>query len=202
MSLRRRFRVLNGQNGHVDDSDCPAELIGGREKRDIVLVPADPGWPGKFAQHADRIRRGLGSVAVRVDHVGSTAVPGLAAKPIIDIDLSVRDVEDESRYLTPLRECGYVLRVREPGHRMVRTPALDVHVHICEVGSEWERRHLLFRDWLIADEDDRAGYAALKARLAGQTWSDMNEYADAKGTLVSDIMQRAEAWAASTDWTY
>lgn len=175
-------------------------MIGGREKRDIVVLPHDPDWPNKFAEHADRIRQCLGSIAVRVDHIGSTAVPGLAAKPIIDIDVSVRDVEDERLYLTPLTECGYELRVREPGHRMVRTSALDVQVHICQGGSDWERRHLLFRDWLIADDADRDAYAALKTLLAGQTWSDVNAYADAKGTLIAKIMERAEAWAARICW--
>jgi GrpB-like predicted nucleotidyltransferase (UPF0157 family) len=190
------------QGIHVAAEPRPAELIGGREKRDIVVVPHDPDWPSKFAQHADRIRRCLGGIAVRVDHIGSTAVPGLAAKPIIDIDVSVRDVEDDELYLRPLAACGYELRVREPDHRMVRTPALDVQVHICQAGSQWERRHLLFRDWLIADDSDRAAYAALKTQLAGQTWNDMNEYADAKGPLIAGIMARAEAWAASSGWTY
>lgn len=191
-----------GENDGMDDAGKAVELIGGREKRDIILVPYDPAWPRTFAEHADRIYQALGSVAVRVDHIGSTAVPGLAAKPVIDVDLSVQDVEDESAYLPLLAECGYVIRVREPGHRMVRTPARDVHVHVCGVGSEWERRHLLFRDWLRANEGDRAAYAALKARLAQRAWNDMNEYADAKGELVSEIMTRAETWAARTRWTY
>jgi GrpB-like predicted nucleotidyltransferase (UPF0157 family) len=186
----------------VEDSESRVELIGGREKRDIVVLPYDPAWPGTFAEHADRIRRALGSVAVRVDHIGSTAVPGLVAKPIIDIDLSVRDVEDEASYLPLLIGCGYSLRVREPGHRMVRTPNRDVHVHIGGTGTDWERRHLLFRDWLREDERDRDAYAALKCRLADQSWEDMNEYADAKGALISEILTRAEAWATSTRWMY
>ena len=191
-----------GENDGMDDAGKAVELIGGREKRDIILVPYDPAWPRTFSEHADRIYQALGSVAVRVDHIGSTAVPGLAAKPVVDVDVSVPDVEDESAYLPLLAERGYVLRVRERGHRMVRTPVRDVHVHVCGAGSEWERRHLLFRDWLRANEGDRAAYAALKARLASRTWDDMNDYADAKGALVSEIMTRAEAWAAHTRWTY
>jgi GrpB-like predicted nucleotidyltransferase (UPF0157 family) len=98
-------------------------------------------------------------------------------------------------------DAGYRLRVRQPGHRMVRTPALDVHVHICTAGSEWERRHLLFRDWLRANADDRDAYARLKRRLAEQDWPGMNAYADAKGPLIAEIITSAETWARSTDWT-
>jgi GrpB-like predicted nucleotidyltransferase (UPF0157 family) len=127
-------------------------------------------------------------VALRIDHIGSTAVPGLVAKPIIDIDVSVPDADDDATYLPPLRDAGYLLRVREPGHRMVRTPALDVHVHICTAGSDWERWHLLFRDRLRADANDRAAYAKLKLRLAEQDWPDMNAYADAKGPLIEEIL--------------
>jgi GrpB-like predicted nucleotidyltransferase (UPF0157 family) len=120
------------------------------------------------------------------------------AKPIIDIDVSVPDVDDENAYLPALEMAGYVLRVREPEHRMVRTPALDVHVHVCTAGSDWERRHRLFRDWLRHDEADRNAYAALKVGLAGREWPDMNDYAQAKGPLIAEITARAEAWAAQS----
>ena len=158
------------------------------------------------ASHAARrtARGGLplvGAVARRVDHVGSTAVPGLAAKPIVDIDLSVPDVDDEPSYLPALERAGYLLRVREPGHRLVRTAERDVHVHVCPAGSDWERRHLLFRDRLRADRRDRAAYAALKLDLAGREWADMNAYADAKGPLIADITRRAEGWAQRVGWT-
>jgi GrpB-like predicted nucleotidyltransferase (UPF0157 family) len=175
------------------------ELIGGTEKRDIVVVAHDPLWPARFAAERQRIVGALGPTARRVDHIGSTAVPGLDAKPIIDIDLSVPDVDDEPTYLPALERAGYHLRVRQPGHRMVRTADLDVHVHICGEGSEWERRHLLFRDWLRIDDADRAAYAALKRALARREWSDMNAYADAKGALIGQIMTRAEAWAEHVD---
>ena len=111
-----------------------------------------------------RIEDALGSAASRVDHIGSTAVPGLAAKPIVDIQVSVPDVEQESSYLEALVAAGYQLRVREQGHRMFRTPELDVHIHVCDAGSDWERRHLLLRDWLRESADDREAYAALKMR--------------------------------------
>jgi GrpB-like predicted nucleotidyltransferase (UPF0157 family) len=177
-----------------------AELIGGIEKRDIVVVGYDPSWPGRFAAERQRILDALGPTARRVEHVGSTSVPGLAAKPIIDVDLSVPDPDDEPAYLPALERVGYHLRVRQPGHRMVRTANLDVHVHICGEGSEWERRHLLFRDWLRSDGADRDAYAALKRELARRAWSDMNAYADAKGVLIGEITARAEAWAKRVDW--
>ena len=183
--------------GVVDES-C---LVGGREERAIVLVAYDPTWPATFAEHRDRIREALGARAVRVDHIGSTAVRGLTAKPVIDIDLSVDDPDDEPAYLPDLVAAGYGLRVREPGHRMVRTPGRDVHVHVCERGGSWERRHLLFREWLRRDRDDRAAYTALKRDLAQRDWPDMNAYADAKAPLIGQITARAERWARTTAWT-
>jgi GrpB-like predicted nucleotidyltransferase (UPF0157 family) len=128
-------------------------------------------------------------------------VTGLAAKPIIDIQTSVPEVEDESSYLPSLVEAGYQLRVREPDHRMFRTPELDVHVHVCDTGRDWERRHLLLRDWLRHSSDDREAYAALKTELQKQTWETMNHYAEAKTTLISEMMVRAESWALATGWS-
>jgi GrpB-like predicted nucleotidyltransferase (UPF0157 family) len=177
------------------------ELIGGIEQRTIHIAAPDPSWPLRFAAERDRITTALGTTARRVDHIGSTSVPGLAAKPIIDIQVSVPDIDDEQSYVDPLQAAGYRLRVREPGHRMLRTPERDVHVHVCGAGSAWERRHLLFRDWLRRDPADLAAYQELKRKLAAQEWADMNAYADAKGPLVVEISGRAEAWAQETGWT-
>ncbi|WP_203217586.1 GrpB family protein [Nocardia arthritidis] len=177
------------------------ELIGGIEKRDIRIVDYDAAWPRRFAEERARIAAALGATARRIDHIGSTSVPGLAAKPIIDIDLSVPDVEDEATYLDALLAVGYRLRVREPGHRMVRTPHHDVHVHICTLGSEWERRHLLFRDWLRLDAADRTAYEQLKRKLAQRDWADMNAYAEEKGPLITEITRRAQEWAQNCGWT-
>ncbi|MCV7156652.1 GrpB family protein [Mycolicibacterium brisbanense] len=179
----------------------PVELIGGVEKRVIKVVPPDPAWSAKFAVERETIATALGVKAVRVDHIGSTSVPGLAAKPIIDIALSVGDVDREEDYLTDLITAGYQLRVREPGHRMVRTPDLGVHVHVCTAGSDWERRQLLFRDGLRYDESDRATYNSLKTQLAQRDWPDMNAYAAAKSPLITEITARAEKWAARSGWT-
>ena len=177
------------------------ELIGGPETRAIVIEPYRPAWPATFQEQRRRIEDALGSVACRVDHIGSTAVPGLAAKPIVDIQVSVADVEHEPSYLQPLVAAGYRLRVRERGHRMFRTPELDVHIHVCDVGSDWERRHLLLRNWLRESAEDRDAYAALKTELQKQGWETMNHYADAKTALISVMTSRAETWAASTGWS-
>jgi GrpB-like predicted nucleotidyltransferase (UPF0157 family) len=171
--------------------DRDTVLIGGREKRDIVVVEHDPAWVARFEAQRSRISRALGERALRIEHIGSTSVPGLAAKPIIDIDLSVADPEDESGYLTDLEQAGYVLRVREPEHRMLRTPERDVHLHIGALGSLWSQRHLVFRDWLRTHPDDRQRYEDVKRALAEREWDDMNDYADAKTEIVADVMQRA-----------
>lgn len=192
---------MNGRHAKMGGMHDRRELIGGIEKREIRLVDYRPTWPDRFAEERDRIAVALGAVARRIDHIGSTSVPGLVAKPIIDIDLSVPEVEDEGAYLEPLLGAGYRLRVREPGHRLVRTPERDVHVHICTVGSEWERRHLLFRDWLRHDARDRTAYGQLKQRLAQQDWPDMNADANAKGPLIIEITARAASWAQSVGWT-
>src|SRR4051794_922946 len=112
-------------------------LIGGAEKRAIIVVPYDPSWLDRFNTEAARIAGALGENALAIEHVGSTSVPGLAAKPIIDILVVVKDSSDESAYLNQLEAAGYVLRVREPEwyeHRMFRTPDLDVHVHVHTAG--------------------------------------------------------------------
>ena len=175
------------------------ELIGGPEEREIVIVAYDPAWPARFEGHRARIADALRTRALRIEHVGSTAVPELAAKPIVDIQLSVSDVEDEGRYVPGLEAAGYRLRVREEGHRLLREAAA-VHIHVCPQGSDWERRHLLFRDWLRTDATDRERYAETKMELAARAWQTMNHYADAKSAVIEQIMRRAERWARRTGW--
>jgi len=174
----------------------PGELIGGPERRVVRIVDWSPAWPGRFVRERARIVAALGERAERVEHVGSTAVPGLAAKPIVDLQVSVVDIEDEGAYVADLVGAGYVLRVREHAHRMLRTRERDVHVNVCDVGGDWERRHLLFRDWLRHDAEDRHAYEALKRRLATRDWPDMNAYAEAKSAFIAAATARAERWAA------
>jgi GrpB-like predicted nucleotidyltransferase (UPF0157 family) len=120
-----------------------------------------------------------------------TAVRGLAVKPIIDVLVTLDDVEGESRYRPTLEACGYVLRVREPDHRMFRTPRRDGHVHLWRSGSEEERRQLLFRDWLRRNATDRDLYERTKRELSRRFWTDMNYYAEAKSAVIAAILQRA-----------
>jgi GrpB-like predicted nucleotidyltransferase (UPF0157 family) len=183
------------------DSYLDRVLIGGRERRQIVVVDYEPSWPQSFDRHKTRITAALGPTARRIEHIGSTAVPGLAAKPIVDILVALDNLEDEASYGPALERAGYVLRVREEGHRMFRTPELDVHIHIWPAEGAEITRHLLFRDWLRVDSGDRRAYEALKRSLAHRDWEDMNHYADAKRALIADIMVRADTWARSSGWT-
>jgi GrpB-like predicted nucleotidyltransferase (UPF0157 family) len=169
-------------------------LIGGNEKRKIVIMDYNPLWPETFQKHAALITQALGSKALCIEHVGSTSVPGLAAKPIVDIVVVVEDSSAEDAYLPPLLAAGYVLRVREPDwhqHRMLRTPELDVHVHIFSSGCTEIGRMIAFRNHLRGNADDRRSYEALKRNLAKQDWPDMNDYARAKTELVEQIVVKA-----------
>ena len=167
-------------------------IIGEIEPRTIVVADYDPAWPERFRQEEARIRAALGEAALSVEHIGSTAVPGLAAKPKVDILLVVEDSAEEASYLPALEEAGYVLRVREPDfdeHRMFRTPAKDVHLHVFSAGSPEIERYLLLRE----DEGDRELYARMKRRLAAEEWPSMQHYAEAKTEVVEGIIARASA---------
>jgi len=167
----------------------------------ITLVDYDPSWPTLFAREAERIRAILGSTALLVEHAGSTSVPGLAAKPIIDIVLAVPDSADEQAYVPPLEAAGYVLRVREPDwfeHRMLKGPDADINLHVFSAGASEIDRMLLFRDWLRENDPDRDAYVRVKRNLAQQKWRHVQHYADAKSAVVAEIMARATA-ASSGD---
>jgi GrpB-like predicted nucleotidyltransferase (UPF0157 family) len=173
-------------------ADEPLEtgLIGGAEKREIKIVDYDQDWPKKFETHARVIADALGGTALRIEHIGSTSVPGLAAKPIIDILVVVPDSADESAYLPQLEAAGYVLRVREPDwneHRMFRTPEQDMHIHIYSIGCPEIQRNLTFRDRLRRNIEDCRRYEQTKRELAAKEWSDMNAYAEAKTEVIESI---------------
>jgi GrpB-like predicted nucleotidyltransferase (UPF0157 family) len=126
------------------------------------------------------------------EHIGSTAVPGLVAKPVIDLQVAVPDVTDEGTYRTPLESLGLILRAREPGHRFFRPAAgrpRVVHVHVCAQGSTWERDHLLFRDQLRARADVAAAYAELKTRLAAEVGSDRAAYTAGKSSFIKQVVE-------------
>lgn len=169
------------------------ELIGGPEKLEVHLQDSDERWPELFAEHRARILAALAGADVDIEHIGSTSVPGLAAKPIIDIVVAVDDITAEEDYLGPLLTAGYELRVREPRHRMVRTPTRDVHVHLYERGDPAIDEYLLLRDHLRSDGADRALYEHTKRALLERQWDDMNDYADAKTDVILAIKARARA---------
>ena len=156
----------------------------------------DPEWPVLFAREETRIRAALGERALLVEHAGSTSVPGLPAKPIVDIVLVVSDSSDEGAYAPSLEAAGYVLRIREPDwyeHRLFKGPDTNVNVHTFSEGCEEIDRMLLFRDWLRDHEDDRVRYAEAKRELAGREWKYVQNYADAKSDVVQEILARAIA---------
>ncbi len=175
---------------HLDEY-LDSVLIGGRERREVVIADYDPQWPRRFDAERERIGSALGATALRIEHIGSTSVPGLAAKPIVDVLVAVSDVRDESSYGPALERAGYELRVREPEHRMYRTPERDVQVHVWNEGDPEVDRYLVFRDRLRSSADDRNEYELLKRSLAQREWSDVNHYADAKGPLIKAILARA-----------
>lgn len=162
----------------------------------VVVVDYDPDWPRQFATEAARIRAALGAHVLLLEHAGSTSVPGLAAKPIIDIVLVVRDSSDEAAYVPPLEAVGYVLRVREPDwyqHRVLKRVDPAVNLHVFSPGCPETERMLLMRDWLRAHEDDRDLYERTKRELAQRDWKYTQNYADAKTTVVEEILAHARA---------
>jgi GrpB-like predicted nucleotidyltransferase (UPF0157 family) len=171
-------------------------LIGGVEKSEIKIADYDTDWPKTFERHATIIADALGGVALRIEHIGSTSVPELASKPIIDILVVVADSADESAYLGQLEAAGYVLRVREPDwneHRMFRNPERQVNVHIYSAGCPEIERNLTFRVRLRRNVDDRRRYEKTKRKLATNQWPDMNAYAQAKTTVIESIIAAAQA---------
>ncbi|RBQ18205.1 hypothetical protein DP939_20115 [Spongiactinospora rosea] len=161
----------------------------------VRLDEYDPRWPELFAREAGRVRSVLGATALRVEHVGSTSVPGLCAKPIIDMLLVVPDSADESAYVAPLEAAGYRLWIREAEwleHRLLKGPDTDINMHVFSEGVGEIDRMLRFRDRLRADEGDRNKYADAKRELARRTWRHVQHYADAKTSVVQDIMERAD----------
>jgi GrpB-like predicted nucleotidyltransferase (UPF0157 family) len=157
----------------------------------IVLAPYDPGWATEFEAQAGRIRAALGAVATEVEHVGSTSVPGLDAKPIIDINLLVVDSADEPAYVPALEAIGYVLHIREPGwheHRLLRLERPRVNLHVLTTGSAEHTRMISFRDRLRSDPEALDLYLTTKQRLAARHWERVQDYADEKSSVVEHIL--------------
>jgi GrpB-like predicted nucleotidyltransferase (UPF0157 family) len=160
----------------------------------ITLADYDPEWPALFEREDRRIRAALGDKVLRLEHTGSTSVPGLAAKPCIDIAMIVPDSSDESTYVPDLEAAGYVLWIREPDwgeHRVFKGPDTNVNLHVYSPGNPEVERMVGFRDWLRTHDDDRDLYLRTKRELAAREWKYVQNYADAKSAVVEEIIARA-----------
>jgi GrpB-like predicted nucleotidyltransferase (UPF0157 family) len=173
-----------------------AVTIGEREPHNaqVELVDYDAEWPELYRHEEEKIRAALGERALSVAHVGSTSIPGLPAKPVIDINLEIADTTDEDSYVPPLEDAGYTLRIREPDwfeHRLFKGADPKVNLHVFPAGCAELGRMLRFRDHLRNDEADRELYLRTKRELAAQSWEHVQHYADAKSKVVEEIMGRA-----------
>ena len=182
----------------LTDDEIRAATVGDLTEHNatIELAEYDPEWPRLFEREAARIRAALGAKAVAVEHVGSTSVPCLAAKPLIDIVIVVADSSDEDAYAPELESAGYTLRIREPDwyeHRLFKGPDTNVNVHTFSEGCEEIGRMIAFRDWLRTHDDDRDLYLNAKRELAAREWRHVQNYADAKSAVVQEINARAQS---------
>jgi len=169
----------------------------------VEIVLYDPAWPARFQSWRDRLSAALGAAAQRIEHVGSTAVADLPAKPVIDIQVGVVDPALESLYVSPIEALGIQLRSRDQVHRFFRPFSglpREVQVHVCATGGGWGRRHLLFRDYLRSNVEARDAYLTAKLDAAQRWRDDRIAYADAKSEVISRLMERAEIWAVETGW--
>lgn len=170
----------------------------------VEIVPYDPIWPARFEQLGSELRAAVGTSALRIDHIGSTAIPGLAAKPIIDIQISVAAFEPLDAYRIPLERLGYVFRAdnTERTKRYFReapgTPRR--HIHARRAGSWAEQFALLFRDYLRTHAEEARSYEALKYQLVARYREDRHGYTDAKAPFIWEIMAKADRWSQEVGW--
>jgi GrpB-like predicted nucleotidyltransferase (UPF0157 family) len=184
-----------------DDSPPPPGadpwVAGAAPAIDIDVTDADPSWPGQYSLLAGRIREALGWRALQLEHVGSTSVPGLPAKPIIDIDLTVADPGREQGYVPALEEIGFRLEIREPwwhGHRLLRADEPACNLHVFGFDSPELVKHRIFRDWLRGNPDERERYAAAKleaASRANAAGEHVMQYNARKQQVIREIYHRA-----------
>lgn len=180
----------------LTDDEIRASTVGELVEHNatIHLAEYDPEWPRLYEREAKRLRDALGASALVIEHVGSTSVPGLAAKPVIDMVLVVCDSSDEDAYVPRLENAGYVLRIREPDwheHRLFKGPDTNMNAHTFSPGCVEVERMLAFRDWLRTHENDRLLYENAKRELAAREWKHVQNYADAKSAVVEEIVARA-----------
>jgi GrpB-like predicted nucleotidyltransferase (UPF0157 family) len=187
----------NPSSSAMTEDEILAVTVGGRTPHNgpIKLDTYNHAWPVNFLEIEQKIRNALGSTATQIEHVGSTSVSGLSAKPIIDVLLVVADSADEESYVPPLEDNGFHLRIREPDwyeHRLLKSENVDTNVHVFSIGCKEIYRLLAFRDWLRINDSDRMLYEASKRELAARTWQYTQNYADAKSDIVEEILTRAQ----------
>jgi len=167
----------------------------------VEIVDYDPTWPATFEREAARVRRTLGERVRLLEHGGSTSVPGLPAKPIIDMVLALPDSSDEASYVPDMEAAGYVLRIREPDwyeHRVFKGPDANINLHVFTVGAAEIQKMLTFRDWLRTHPEELDLYRRTKLELASREWEFVQHYADAKPQVIEGILARA-GWHAPDD---
>lgn len=205
VSWQAAFHLLPGSDELSPDSPLGQLLINAPTpvSGSILIVPYDRAWPGLYERERVRIVDALGARALSIDHFGSTSVPGLAAKPIIDIMLVVSDCADDEVYAPDLEASGYMLRIREPAasddspfhgaeaHRVFKGPDSDVNLHVWSRKSGEIERPRSFRDWLRVCPADRQLYERTKIELAKGRWDHAQQYADAKTAVIEEIRARA-----------
>lgn len=188
----------------MDHPALPHRPADGEQSRGIEVVAYDPAWPGLFAELGRQLRGALGDVALRIDHIGSTSVPGLAAKPIVDVQVSVASFEPLEAFKQPLERLGYVYRAgnTERTKRYFREPPgrRRTHVHVRRAGSFSEQWALLFRDYLRAHPGVAAEYGAVKRELAVRFRDDRHGYTDAKVPFMWQVIRQADEWAQAQGW--
>jgi GrpB-like predicted nucleotidyltransferase (UPF0157 family) len=192
----RAMQVMQSGFEVLPDSDRPLDLI--------EIVAYDPQWPARFESWRHRLAAALGPVARHIDHFGSTSIPGLPAKPVIDIQVRVDDMTREELYVPQIEALGVQLRSRDDDHRFFRPFAgmpRDVHIHVCNLGSEWARKDLLFAAYLRQDPAAREEYLRGKELAAARWADDRIAYTEAKTEVINAISPRAEEWARKTGWT-
>jgi GrpB-like predicted nucleotidyltransferase (UPF0157 family) len=191
-----RERMSDGRTHLIADSS------GGLSGEPVVLSPPQNTWATEFLKIRDQLAHALGP-RVRVEHVGSTSIPGIHAKPVIDVQVSVPDITDEAAFVSQIESVGVRLRAREPdvGHLYFRREPRTLQIHVCEIGSKWERDHLLFRDYLRAHPDEARAYEELKLAAVARYGLERLAYTESKGPFVEGALARAETWAAENGWT-
>ena len=170
----------------------------------IIIEPYSPEWQVLFEDLGRRLRAAIGDTALRIDHIGSTSIPGLAAKPIIDIQISVAAFDPMGNYRLPLETIGIVFREGNPEltKRYFReSPGeRETHIHVRRAGSFSEQFPLLFRDYLRCHQDDAGEYGDLKRRLAEQYGPNRQGYTEAKDEFIWRTMREADRWAQDIGW--